>query len=115
MVIHNLRTAGLRSDITYRIIVTANPEDVPEFLPWFEGKTWEMAEDGRYRGTLDGDGVVAHRESLLPGISLDILSASTKREEHLPSPDQYCHINLPRNPIVIDRIMQYLTKTAGKK
>ena len=114
-VIHSLRTAGLRTDITYRIIVTANPEDVPGFFPLFEGKTWEMAEDGRYRATLDGDGVVAHRESVLPGISLDILSASTEGEDHLPSPDQYCHINLPRNPIVIDRIMQYLTSTAGKK
>jgi pimeloyl-ACP methyl ester carboxylesterase len=114
-VIHNLRTAGLRSDITYRIIVTANPEDIPGFFPWFEGKTWEMAADGRYRATLDGDGIVAHRESVLPGISLDILSASTEREDHLPAPDQYCHINLPRNPLVIDRIMHYLTDTAGRK
>ena len=114
-VILSLRTAGLRSDIIYRIIVTANPEDVHGFFPWFEGKTWEVAENGKYRATLDGDGVVAHRESVLPGISLDILSASTEGEDHLPSPDQYCHINLPRNPIVIDRIMQYLTSTAGKK
>jgi hypothetical protein len=73
-----------------------------------------MAEDGRYRATLDGDGVVVHRESVLPGISLDILSVSPEREDHLPSPDQF-HINLPRNPIVNDRIMQYLTNTAGKK
>jgi len=111
-VIHNLRTAGLRSDITYRIIVTANPEEVPGFFPWFKGKTWEMAENGRYRSTLDGDGIVAHRESVLPGISLDVLSASLEGEDHLPAPDQYCHINLPRNPLVIDRIMQYLTSEA---
>lgn len=26
-----------------------------------------------------------------------------------PHPDLYCHINLPKNPAVIDRIMQYLT------
>ena len=107
-VISSLRTAGLRSDITYRIIVTANPEDAPGFFPWFKGKTWEMAEDGRYRSTLEGDGIVAHRESVLPGISLDVLSASLNGEDHLPEPDQYCHINLPRNPVVIDRIMQYL-------
>ena len=113
-VILSLSTAGLRSDITYRIIVTANPEDVPGFFPWFGGKTWEMTEDGRYRATLDGDGVVAHRESVLPGISLDILSASTEREDHLTSPDQYCHINLPRNPLVIDLIMQYLKGTTDK-
>jgi len=108
-VIRSLRTAGLRSDITYRIIVTANPEDVSGFFPLFGGKTWEMAENGRYRATLDGDGVVAHKESVLPGISLDVLPASSEGEDHLPQPDQYCHINLPRNPIVIERIMQYLT------
>jgi len=114
-VMHSLRTAGLRSDITYRIIVTANPEEFPGFFPRFEGKTWEIAEDGRYRTTLDGDGVVAHRESQLPGISLDVLSASIGGEDYLPAPEQYCHINLPRNPVVIDRIMQYLTRDAGKK
>jgi triacylglycerol lipase len=74
-----------------------------------------MAENGRYRATLDGDGIVAHRESVLPGISLDVLSASLEVEDHLPVPDQYCHINLPRNPLVIDRIMQYLTGEAGRK
>ena len=112
-VIHRLRTAGLRSDITYRVIVTANPEEVPGFFPMFKGNTWEISENGRYRKTLDGDGVVAHRESVLPGISLDVLSVSLEGEDHLPAPDQYCHINLPRNPIVIDRIMQYLTSEAG--
>jgi pimeloyl-ACP methyl ester carboxylesterase len=114
-VIHNLRTAGLRSDITYRIIVTTNPKDVPGFFPWFEGKTWEIADDGRYRATFEGDGVVAHRESVLPGISLDILPASLEGENNLPSPDQYCHINLPRNPLVIDRIMKYLMAEAFDK
>jgi pimeloyl-ACP methyl ester carboxylesterase len=112
-VMHSLRTAGLRSDITYRIIVTTNPEDIPGFFPWFEGKTWEIGDDGRYRSTLDGDGVVAHRESVLPGISLDILSACREPVGLLPAPDQYSHINLPKNPIVIERIMQYLTSEAG--
>lgn len=113
--IHSLCIAGLRSDITYRIIVTANPENIPGFFPWFEGKTWEIAEDGRYRSTLDGDGVVAHQESVLPGVPLEVLSASVKREDHLPAPDQYCHINQPRNPIVIEKVMQYLTGDSGKK
>jgi triacylglycerol lipase len=115
VVINNLIRAGLRPDITYRIIVTTNPKDVPGFFPWFEGKTWEMAEDGKFKATFDGDGVVAYRESQLPGISLDILSASLKGEDNLPSPDQYCHINLPRNPLVIDRIMKYLTGQANEK
>jgi triacylglycerol lipase len=107
-VIRRLRTAGLRPDITYRIIVTTNPDDIPGFFPWFGGKTWEMVEDGRYRATLAGDGVVTYRESVLPGISLDILSVSRGQEECLPSPDQYCHINLPKNPVILDRIMDYL-------
>jgi triacylglycerol lipase len=111
-VIDRLRTAGLRSDITYRIIVTGNPGDVPGFFPLFKGKTWEMDEDGRYRATLNGDGIVAHRESELPGISLDVLSATADGEDNLPAPDQYCHINLPRNPVVIGRIMHYLTSGA---
>ena len=52
---------------------------------------------------------MTYRESVLPGISLDILSVSREQERCLPSPDQYCHINLPKNPLVLDRIMQYLT------
>lgn len=111
-VIRNLRSAGLRPDITYRIIVTSNPGDVPEFFPWFQGKTWERSDDGRYQPTLEGDGVVAHRESMLPGISLDVLSASSGDDDNLPSPDQYCHLFQPKNPIVINRIMQYLENTA---
>ena len=114
-VMHRLCTAGLRSDITYRIIVTTNPENNFGFFPWFDGKTWEIADDGRYRATLYGDGVVPHRESVLPGISLDIIPAPREQMDHLPAPDQYCHINLPRNPLVIDRIMQYLTGPAGTK
>ena len=115
VVMHYLQNAGLRSDITYRIIVTANPGEVFGFFPWFEGKTWEMTRDGKYRATFDGDGVVAHTESELPGISLDILSVSSAWEEYLPSPDQYCHINLPKNPLIVDRIMEYLTTTAEEK
>jgi triacylglycerol lipase len=74
-----------------------------------------MADDGRYRATFDGDGVVALRESVLPGISFDILSASLEGENNLPSPDQYCHINLPRNPLVIERIMKYVTGEVDEK
>jgi len=114
-VMHRLRTAGLRSDITYRIIVTTNPGNNYGFFPWFDGKTWEMADDGQYRATLYGDGVVPRRESVLPGISLDIIPAPRDQVDHLPAPDQYCHINLPKNPLVIERIMQYLTGPAGTK
>lgn len=101
-----LRSAGLRHDIIYRIIVTTNPGDIPGFFPWFGGRTWEMTDDGIYRPTLDGDGVVAYHESILPGISLDVIPAS--RGEDQPSPDQYCHLYQPRNPFVIDLVMRYL-------
>lgn len=114
-VIQSLRTAGLRPDIIYRVIVTTNPDNIPGFFPWFEGKTWEITRDGRYQATLDGDGVVTHRESVLPGISLDVIPAPREEEENLPSPDQYCHINLPKNPLVIDLIMQYLECPRGEE
>jgi pimeloyl-ACP methyl ester carboxylesterase len=109
MVMTELRTAGIRKDILYRVIVTANPEGIISFFPLFSGKTWEMGDDGRYRLTLEGDGVVANRESVLPGISLDIIPPGTDAAGQYPPPDLYCHINLPKNPAVIDRIMQYLT------
>ena len=115
LVIRSLRNAGLRPDITYRVIVTTNPDDVPGFFPWFDGKTWELGPDGKYRATLAGNGVVAHRESVLPGISLDVLPASRGPEQTLPSPDQYCHLFLPKNPLVIDRVMEYLKEPAKKK
>lgn len=104
-----LRTAGIRKDILYRIIVTGNPEGTPAFFPLFAGKTWEIGTDGRYRQTLEGDGVVAHSESRLPGISLDIIPSGPDPSGQYPRPDLFCHINLPRNPAVIDRMMQYLT------
>jgi triacylglycerol lipase len=104
-VIQRLQNAGLRPDIMYRVIVGTNPEGIPGFFPWFGGRTWEIAEDGRFRATLEGDGVVAFRESALPGVLPDVLPAP--RGEAL-SADQFCHINLPKNPLVIDRVLQYL-------
>jgi len=108
-VMTELRTAGIRNDILYRVIVTANPEGIPGFFPLFSGKTRDMGDDGRYRLTLEGDGVVANRESILPGISLDIIPPGQDAAGQYPHPDLYCHINLPKNPAVIDHIMQYLT------
>jgi len=106
---HILRSAGIRSDITYRVIVTANPGGRPDFFPLFKGKTWDLDREGRWQQTWEGDGIVSHNESRLPGISLDILPLDP--DDALPSllPDQYCHLNLPRNPVVIERVMQYLT------
>jgi pimeloyl-ACP methyl ester carboxylesterase len=107
-VMNELRTAGIRKDIRYHIIVSANPEGTPAFFPTFGGRTWEIGDDGRYRMTLEGDGVVAHRESRLPGISLDIIRPGPEGSGQCPSPALFCHINLPKNPAVMDRIMEYL-------
>ena len=109
-VIRRLRDSGLRPDIAYRVIVGTNPEGIPGFFPWFGGRTWEIAEDGRFRATLEGDGVVAFRESVLSGVPLDIIPASCG--EGIP-PDLFCHINLPKNPLVIDRVLQYLKVPNG--
>ena len=107
-VMAELRTAGIRKDILYRIIVTGNPEGTPDFFTLFAGRTWEIGDDGRYRLTLAGDGVVAHSESVIPGISLDIIPPGPDASGQYPRPDLFCHINLPKNPVIIDRIMQYL-------
>jgi pimeloyl-ACP methyl ester carboxylesterase len=107
-VMQRLRTAGIRPDITYRVIVTGNPQEQADFFPIFEGKTWEQGPDGRYRTTFEGDGVVPHGESALPGISLDIVLPDTESGSDLPPPGQYCHILLPRNPVIMDRILHYL-------
>lgn len=104
-----LRAAGTRPDITYRIIVTANPAGVPEFFPLFEGKTWEMTGRKEFRQTLDGDGIVAHTESILPGITLDIIPIPEEITGDLPPASQYCHISMTKNPRVNSRIMHYLT------
>lgn len=113
-VMHSLRTAGIRQDITYRIIVTGNPGGIPDFFSLFEGRTWERDADGRYRTTLEGDGLVPHRESALPGISLDIIQAGPENSADLPLPGQYCHINLPRNQVIMDRVLNYLTLPVGE-
>jgi triacylglycerol lipase len=104
-----LRAAGTRPDITYRIIVTANPGGIPEFFPLFGGKTWERTGIRKFRQTLEGDGIVAHAESVLPGISLDVIPAMPDTGGNLPPVNQYCHINLTKNPKVNDRIMEYLS------
>jgi hypothetical protein len=109
-VMAELRIAGIRKDILYHIIVTGNPEGTPAFFPVFDGKTWEIGTDGRYRQTLTGDGVIAHSEAALPGITLDIIPTGPDASGQYPRPDLFCHINLPKNPAVIDRILQYLTE-----
>ena len=100
-----LRSAGLRPDILYDVIVTGNPTGDPGFFPWFGGRTWK--HDGEVaRPVLEGDGCVAHAESALSGVPLDLVVP--KLDESVP-PLQYCHIYLPRNPLVIERVITRLS------
>jgi triacylglycerol lipase len=101
-----LRNAKPRDDIRYRLILTANLSATPAFFPYFEGKTWTLGPDGEWRTTYAGDGIVPHTDAYLPGAGLDILPADPAGlGEH---PELYCHITLPKNPEVMDKVMEYL-------
>lgn len=104
-----LRLAGIRKDISYHMIVTANPFSIPAFFPFFEGKTYESSKSGGYFMTGNGDGIVTHTESTIPGVSLDIIPADQGDTMDMIPIDHYCHINLLRNIRVLERIMEYLT------
>ncbi len=108
-----LRAAGVRDDIAYRVIVTANPAAVEGFFPWFGGRTWELDDDGGFRPTLYGDGVVANAESVLPGVPLEVLAPGTDGGDRQIPPHHFCHIQLPRNPAVIDRVVERLLDPAS--
>ena len=103
-----LRAAGIRDDITYRVIVTGNPAALDAFFPWFGGRTWELGEGGRWGRTLNGDGVVAHSEAVLPGVPLEVVAPEPDGGAPTIPPHHFCHIRLPRNPVVIDRVMEHL-------
>jgi len=104
-----LKHAGIRDDIRYRIILGSNTTATPAFFPWFEGKTWDRTPGGGWHMTYDGDGIVSHRDSYLSGASVEILPADPVGFSR--APDQYCHIQLPRTPEVMDRVRGYLDTT----
>jgi len=105
-----LRSAGVRRDIAYRIILTANRTATPDLFPCFDGKTWERSPDLGWQTTYAGDGIVPHTDSYLPGAGFDILPADPAALGR--NPDQYGHIRLPRNAEVVDRVMAYLCDPA---
>jgi hypothetical protein len=113
-VMHNLKAAGIRQDMAYHIIVTGNPGESPDFFPLFHGATWERDGDGSCRPTFHGDGVVTHSESALPGITLEIITTGPGTDEAILPPGQFCHIHLPRNPVVMERVLGYLTLPADR-
>jgi pimeloyl-ACP methyl ester carboxylesterase len=105
-----LRSAGVRADVAYRFILSANLTATPDLFPCFDGKTWEHSADLGWRMTYAGDGIVPHTDSYLPGAGFDILPADPAALRC--NPDQYGHIRLPRNNEVVDRVMGYLCDPA---
>jgi triacylglycerol lipase len=106
--VSQLHSAGIRNDISYRIIMAANLTASPEFFPWFEGKTWEFDPRGGWQTTFLGDGVIPCSEAFLPGAGIDLLPVDPGALAG--EPGEYCHITLPRNREVVARVMEYLTR-----
>ncbi len=107
VVMQAIKSAGLRDDISYRLILTENRDAIPEFFPAFRGKT-VVFSGGTWIGTYEGDGIVPHEDSWLCGAGYDILPEDPRSLiQH--SPELYCHLHLPRNPEVIRKIVEYLS------
>ncbi len=102
-----LASAGLRPDIAYRIILTENHTKDPGFFPAFDGMTWQYSRENGWKRTYQGDGIVPHTDSFIEGVGLDILPVPGNGFVHDPS--LYCHFNLPRNPEIMQRVMEYLS------
>lgn len=111
-VVAALRAAGIRDDIRYRVIMSANHAAASGFFPLFEGKTWVFAPDGTWETTYAGDGIIPHADSYLPGAGYDILPLDPVLLHR--EPDTYCHLRLPGNPEVIERILEYVTNPATR-
>jgi pimeloyl-ACP methyl ester carboxylesterase len=103
-----LSRAGLRNDIAYRIILSTNLTQTPDLFPQFNGKTPEIRADGSWHLTWEGDGIVTHADSHLPGAEIVILPRDM--ENFNQSPDQYSHIKLPRNSEVVEQVIHFLKK-----
>jgi triacylglycerol lipase len=101
-----LHLAGIRPDITYRLLCAENTRCIPSFFPCFEGKTCELQPDGNWHMTYAGDGIVSHADSVLPGAAIEILPADPAALDGDAA--QYCHIRLPRAPEVVERVLDYL-------
>lgn len=107
-----LKSAGIRPDISYRIIMAANLTASPDFFTCFEGRTWEHDGHGRWQTTFMGDGVIPCSEAALPGAGIDLLPVEPA--SLALDPGQYCHITLPRNSEVVARVMEYLERPSTR-
>jgi hypothetical protein len=57
------------------LILRRDATATPAFFPWFRGKTWDRTPGGGWYMMYDGDGIVSHRDSYLPGATVEILPA----------------------------------------
>lgn len=101
-----LGTASRCPAITYRFILTGNPAKNPGFFPVFQGLTWRYSTENGWDQTLQGDGIVPHTDSFIPGAGIEIISAP--EQGYGGDPYQFCHFNLPRNPVIMQRVIRYL-------
>jgi triacylglycerol lipase len=101
-----MRNTERRPDVRYRLILTRNISKTPDFFSLFDGKTWQFSPEEGWIQTYEGDGIVPHTDSFLPGADHRLLPVSTG--PFLYSPHLYSHINLPYNPEIIEEVMRYL-------
>jgi triacylglycerol lipase len=103
-----LKKAGIRKDIRYRVIMTSNKTRDRAFFPIFDGTTWEIQNNGDWLRTYSGDGVIPHSESMLPGA--EHVDLPNNQVSLVSSPEKYCHIHLPRNPEVMEQVVAFLVQ-----
>lgn len=101
-----LRNTERRADISYRLILTRNISRTPDFFSLFDGKTWQFSPVDGWVQTYEGDGIVPHTDSFLPGADHRLLPVSLQL--FTGSPHLYSHIQLPYNPEVIGEVLRYL-------
>jgi triacylglycerol lipase len=101
-----LRNAERRTDVCYRLILTRNISRTPDFFSLFDGKTWQFSPVDGWVQTYEGDGIVPHTDSFLPGADHRLLPVTLGQFRE--SPHLYSHLHLPYNPEVIGEIMRYL-------
>jgi len=103
-----LKRAGLRDDISYQFILGENLTRSAAFFPVFGGRTPVYGEDGEWKTTWSGDGVIPHTDSVIPGAGYEVVPSDPIRLAERPW--RYCHTTLPKNPEVMDAILRHITQ-----
>lgn len=101
---------SLRSDVKYRVISGYNPSHSAGFNPVFLGRTREKW-NGKYYHTFNGDGIVANEQSILIGRDFDVYPLYGNLNGY--SANKFTHENLPRNPLIVKKVVEYLENPAS--